>query len=99
MSMSDEQFVEQRTRLVRELYQPPNPVTEAKTPTSKVDPPAGAIPAPEGDGEKPLWELSPQELQARVTAALWPGDVADNSAHIWTPRPPLTLDQYLENGI
>lgn len=99
MPMSDEEFAQLRTSLVRELHRPPNPVAEAKTPTNKVDPPAGAIPAPDGDDGPKLWELSPQELQARVTAALWPGDVADDSAHQWVPRPPLTLDQYLRDGI
>ncbi|MFF3911544.1 hypothetical protein ACFYZJ_37710 [Streptomyces sp. NPDC001848] len=99
MSMSDEQFAEQRRRLVQELHRPPNQLTEAKKPTNRVDAPDGALPSPEGDGEPKLWQLGPQELQARVTAALWPGDIGDNSAHAWVPRPPVTLDQYLRDGI
>lgn len=95
MPMSDEEFAQQRTRLVRELYRPSSPVVEAAAPDGKVDAPAGSLPAPEG-AERPLWELSPQELQAKVTAALWP---TDDSNHRWVPRAPISVSDYLANGV
>ena len=77
------------------------PVGEAKAPKgggaggNPIDPPAGAIPAPEGDEGARLWELPPEELRARLDAQLWP---TDDSAHKWVPRPPMSLSDYIENG-
>lgn len=105
---AEDPFREIRKRAV-EIYQQGQaadnkPVGEAKTPKgggrggNPIDPPAGAIPAPEG--ETPLWELSPEELRARVTAQLWPGEtVADTSAHRWVPKPAVSLADYLKDGI
>jgi hypothetical protein len=74
------------------------PVAESKTPKgggrggNPIDPPAGAIPAPEGDEAK-LWELDPQDLRARLDAQLWP---TDDSNHKWVPKPPMSLSDYLK---
>lgn len=57
-----------------------------------IGPPAGAIPAPEGDEAK-LWELPPEELRARLDAQLWP---TDDSNHKWVPKPPMSLSDYLK---
>lgn len=94
--LSDEQFAQERRRLVEELYRPQSPVAEAQPQDGRVDSPEGALPVPGGDSEPKLWELSPQELQARAMAALWP---TDDSDHKWVPRPPVSLADYLANGI
>ncbi|MFJ9613473.1 hypothetical protein [Streptomyces noursei] len=60
-----------------------------------MDPPDGALPAPQDEGGPKLWELSPDELRTRLDAALWP---EASSAHTWVPRPPMTLSDYIENG-
>ncbi|MDJ0341789.1 hypothetical protein [Streptomyces sp. PH10-H1] len=70
-------------------------VRESRPSPGVIDSPAGAIPAPAGDGAK-MWELPPEELRAQLTNALWP---TDTSRHKWVPRPAMTLDQFVRDGI
>ncbi|MFB6567372.1 hypothetical protein [Streptomyces noursei] len=87
---TDAEFSHLRDQAVANLLAPQNPVAEA------VDKPDGELPPPEGDDEPKPWDMTPAELRAHVTTALWPK--AEN-AHQWAPRPPMTLDQYLKDGI
>jgi hypothetical protein len=89
----------------------PKPVKESKPKKSKakekskakakqlaetVTPPYGTLAPPQdGDAPKP-WELSPQDLRAQMDKALWP---TDGPGHTWTPRPPMSLSDFVKNGV
>jgi hypothetical protein len=66
-----------------------------KTARNAADKPDGDVPSPQDDAPPKPWEMSPEQLRAHLTAALWP---EAESAHQWVPQKPMTLDQYLEGG-
>lgn len=89
--LTEAEFDQLRREAVVELRRPQNAVAEAKP----ISPPDGTLPPPEGDDGPKLWELSPDELRARLDAALWP---KDDSNHRWVPKPPMSVSDYIEKG-
>ncbi|WP_406507640.1 hypothetical protein [Streptomyces sp. NBC_00212] len=83
---TDAEFARLRQEVLASLCAPKRVTAEAAS-----EPPT---PAPAEDAPAPMWTLPPQEFSAIATAALWP-----QADHQWVPRPPMTLEQYLKDGI
>lgn len=91
---TDAEFARLCQEVLDRLLKPKPVVAEAAKDEVPREEPAGKS---DEDTQSPKpWEMSPQEFGAMAMTALWP---EAESAHQWVPRPPMSLDEYLRDGV